>query len=238
MTDQGDGQGWPDIEQRVGNFLAAEPTAKQVAARRVGTAMRQLIERLVATEAPAESIEAAADQIEQVAATLAGYPRGRIFEGFAESSTSGDPAAFFDNSPILGLANPLAPPVLPKVEDGIVIGDVTWGSAYEGPPGCVHGGYVAAAFDEVLGLAQSLGGMPGMTGTLTIRYRRPTPLHVAMRFEGYLDRVDGRKIFCTGKLFDPHGELTAEADAVFIRVDFGKLRDLADERDRRVAEGS
>ena len=40
-----------------------------------------------------------------------------------------------------------------------------------------HGGYVAAAFDEVLGLAQDLGGQSGMTGTLTIKYRRPTPLH-------------------------------------------------------------
>ena len=236
VTDEPDGDGWADIEQRVGTFLAAAPTAKQAAARRVGTVMRQLIERLVATEAPAESMEAAADQLEQVAAALAGYPRGRIFEGFAESSTSGNPGAFFDNSPVLGLANPLAPPVYPKVENGIVIGEVTWGSAYEGPPGCVHGGYVAAAFDEILGLAQSLGGVPGMTGTLTIRYRRPTPLHTLMRFEGQLDRVEGRKIFCTGQLFAPDGQLTAESDGVFIRVDFGKLKELADERNRRAAE--
>ena len=39
---------------------------------------------------------------------------------------------------------------------------MTFGSAYEGPPGCVHGGFVAAAFDEVLGFVQSLGGQPGL----------------------------------------------------------------------------
>ena len=38
------------------------------------------------------------------------------------------------------------------------------GPAYEGPPGCVHGGFIAAAFDEVLGSTQSLSGSPGMTG--------------------------------------------------------------------------
>jgi hypothetical protein len=55
---------------------------------------------------------------------------------------------------------------------------VTFGSAYEGPPGCVHGGYVAAAFDEMLGFVQSLGGNPGMTARLTFPIgvrRRSTP---------------------------------------------------------------
>ena len=31
-----------------------------------------------------------------------------------------------------------------------------FGAAYEGPPGSVHGGIIAAAFDEVLGMTQSL----------------------------------------------------------------------------------
>jgi len=226
------------FHERVRTFLSAEPSPKRSAARRAGAAVRDLIERLVATTAPAESVEAAADQIEAVAATLAGYPQGRIFEGFAESSTSGDPAAFFDNSPILGAANPLAPPVRVRVENGIVVGEVTWGSAYEGPPGCVHGGYLAAAFDEVLGMTQSLAGAPGMTGTLTVRYRRPTPLHVPMRFEGSLDRVERRKIFVTGRLLDAGGEVTAEAEAIFVRVDFAKLAALADERARRAPPGA
>ena len=66
----------------------------------------------------------------------------------------------------------------------------------------MHGGVVAAMFDEVLGMTQSLSGQPGMTGTLRIRYRRPTPLHRELRFEGTLDRVDGRKIFTTARCLD------------------------------------
>ncbi len=81
-----------------------------------------------------------------------------------------------------------------------VEGRGTFGVAYEGPPGHVHGGFLAAAFDEVLGMAQSLTGNPGMTGTLTIRYRRPTPLLTELVFEAYVDRVEGRKIFTHGTL--------------------------------------
>ena len=57
---------------------------------------------------------------------------------------------------------------------------------------------MAAAFDEVLGLAQDLGGQPGMTGTLTIKYRQPTPLHARPRFVGTFDGREGRKNFTVG----------------------------------------
>ena len=65
---------------------------------------------------------------------------------------------------MIGRANPLAPPIALELDDDRIVGRVTFGAAYEGPPGCVHGGYVAAAFDEVLGATQSLSGAPGMTG--------------------------------------------------------------------------
>ncbi len=98
------------------------------------------------------------------------------------------------------------------------IGSAVFGSAYEGPPGAVHGGYVAAAFDEVLGYVQSMSGSPGMTGTLTVKYRKPTPIHTELFFEAELLRVEGRKIFTHGELFA--GDLlTAEADGLFISVD-------------------
>lgn len=203
----------------------AEVTPQRMEMRRLADAMRLVIDRLVASKAPAEELAKAAAALEEVAAALAGYPRGHSFEGFAESANSGDPHAFFDHSPIMGRANPLAPPLGLRVEDGKVLGTATFGAAYEGPPGAVHGGYVAAAFDEVLGMAQSLGGKPGMTGTLTVRYRRPTPLHAELQFEGELLRTEGRKIFTAGRLF-AQGELRAEAEGIFISVDFSKIAEL------------
>ena len=197
--------------------------------RRLAASAREVIERLVATEAPLDALTKAADLIEAASAELAGWPQGRTYEGFAESANAGDPRAFFDHSPIIGAANPLAPPLRLEARDGAIHGHARFGSAYEGPPGSVHGGYVAAAFDEVLGMAQSLGGNPGMTGTLTIRYRRPTPLHTDLRFEATLDRTEGRKLFTSGRLFSPDG-LCAEAEGLFITVDFARIAELMSQR--------
>jgi acyl-coenzyme A thioesterase PaaI-like protein len=203
----------------------ADVEPRRAEMRRLAASARDVIERLVATEAPLEALTRAADLLAAASAEMEGYPRGRTYEGFAESANAGTPTAFFDHSPIIGQANPLAPPLRVEIRDSAVHGHARFGSAYEGPPGAVHGGFVAAAFDEVLGMAQSLGGAPGMTGTLTIRYRRPTPLHTDLRFEGTLDRQEGRKLFTSGRLFAPDG-LCAEAEGLFISVDFSRIAEM------------
>lgn len=198
--------------------------------RRLADRTRELIERLMATQAPTESVARAAELVEQALKELRAFPEGRSYEGFAESANAGgDPRAFFDHSPIIGLANPLAAPVRVAVSDGMVHGQANFGAAYEGPPGHVHGGFIAASFDEVLGMAQSLGGAPGMTGTLTIKYRNPTPLHTDLRYEATLDRVQGRKLFTSGRLYNGD-TLCAEAEGLFISVDFAKFAAMMAQR--------
>jgi acyl-coenzyme A thioesterase PaaI-like protein len=205
--------------------------------RRLAAAMRIVISRLVESDAPEAELAAAADSLERYAERLATHPRPNRYEGWAETSPAGDTGSFFDHSPLIGLSNPLSPPIELRAEpDGVsVFGRAVFGSAYEGPPGCVHGGYVAAAFDEVLGFANALSGSPGMTGTLTIRYRRPTPLHTELRFEARYDRSEGRKIFTSGKLFA--GDLLcAEAEGLFIAVPTERFRALFEARQRREQE--
>lgn len=205
--------------------------------RRAAAAIRRIIEKLVGTAAPDAAISDAADAVTAVADRLDSYPAAPAWNApwdgdFAESANAGDPHAFFDHSPLIGKANPLAPPIVLEVRDGKVHGRATYGAAYEGPPGCVHGGHIAAAFDEVLGMTQSLGGQPGMTGTLTVRYRKPTPLYVELRFESEIDRVEGRKTFTVGRLV-AGDTLTAEAEAVFISVDFSRFAALQQEAQKR-----
>jgi acyl-coenzyme A thioesterase PaaI-like protein len=203
--------------------------------RRLAAAMRVVIERLTTSDAPEAELRAAADALERYAERLATHPRLTRYVGFAESANAGDVGAFFDQSPIIGLANPVAPPVTMWPEDArTVVGRARFGSAYEGPPGCVHGGWVAAAMDELLGFAQSLGGQPGMTGTLTVRYRSPTPLHTDLRLVARVDRVEGRKTFASGEIHA--GErLCAEAEGVFVSVGRERFERLALERERRRA---
>jgi acyl-coenzyme A thioesterase PaaI-like protein len=202
--------------------------------RRLAAAMREVIGRLVESDAPEEELARAADALERYARQLKTHPKGRRYEGLAESSLSAGAPSFFDMSPLIGLANPLAPPVSMEAdrEKGQVRATVTFGAAYEGPPGCVHGGWVAAAFDEVLGFANSLSGNPGMTGTLTVRYRNPTPLHTPLRFEATLDRVEGRKKFTSSQLYA--GDLlTAEAEGIFVSVDPSRFQSLLAARAKR-----
>jgi acyl-coenzyme A thioesterase PaaI-like protein len=190
--------------------------------RRLAKAMRDVIERLTRSDAPEDELRAAADGLERYAERLLKHPRRALPLGYGETSNAGDVAAFFDYSPLIGLSNPLAPPIRLRVENDVVYGDVRFGSAYEGPPGHVHGGFVAAAFDEVLGFVQSTTGQPGMTGTLTIRYRKPTPLDTDLRFEATVQRVEGRKIFAEGRMY-AGDVLTAEAEGIFISVNLDKM---------------
>jgi acyl-coenzyme A thioesterase PaaI-like protein len=215
------------------------PTGRQVQLRRVGDALRHFIRNIVATEAPEQALSALADDLEGVAGRWADHPRRSTYY-HGEAGPGGDVHAFYDDSPVIGLANPLAPPVTLKIvrptdpaEQPYVEGACRLGPQYEGPPGHCHGGYVAAIFDEVLGMAQSLGGRPGMTGTLTIRYRSPTPLHEDLRLRGWVDRVEGRKIFTLGTLHIGD-KLCAEGEAVFITIDLDRMSRFEAERAERL----
>jgi acyl-coenzyme A thioesterase PaaI-like protein len=207
--------------------------------RNLAAAVRDLIDQMVATAAPMDVFAGVAEDLREVARRFEPYPREYLYHGVRESALADSEAVGsdyegpFDLSPLMGRANPLAPPLKLHVEHDRVTGTATFGSAYEGPPGCVHGGFVAAAFDELLGLVQMLGGQPGMTGRLAVDYRSPTPLHTELRLEGRIERVDGRKTICTGEIH-AGDRLCAQAEALFVSVDFDKIAALAEQGDRRL----
>jgi hypothetical protein len=140
-------------------------------------------------------------------------PSLRALGGPAVAGTAD--AALLERSPVSGRSNPLAPPLHLEMHEGLTTGWAVYGDAYEGPPGCLHGGFVAAAFDDLMGFAQMASGKVGFTGTLTVKMLRPTPLNERIDYEAGLERVEGRKIWCWATA--RHGdELLAEAEIVFI----------------------
>ena len=205
--------------------------------RRLAAAMRTVIERLTTSDAPEAELSEAARRLEEYGEHLAGHPRRDRYEGFGETAVAAPEqqagGGHFDYSPWIGLSNPLAPPITMESRDERVFATVTFGSAYEGAPGCVHGGCVAAAFDEILGYAQTFSGQPGMTGTLTTIYRSPTPIHTPLRFEAWTENVEGRKVTCQGTLH-AGDRLCAEASAIFITLRPGSYEKLVRERASRV----
>ncbi|MHB8594949.1 MAG: PaaI family thioesterase, partial [Acidimicrobiales bacterium] len=135
----------------------------------------------------------------------------------AQPDPTGHAQDFFPTSPVIGFANPVAPPVVVEAVDGALHGSAYFDYQYEGPPTCVHGGVIALVFDELLGAANVVAGSPGMTGTLTIRYRKPTPLRTELRLAARRVSREGRKITTWGGMYQDD-VLLAEAEGIFIEL--------------------
>jgi acyl-coenzyme A thioesterase PaaI-like protein len=121
------------------------------------------------------------------------------------------------HDPVTGPENAMAPPLrLYGLADGSVSGRVTLGMPYQGPPGCVHGGISALLLDHALGVANHWGpGPSGMTGTLTLRYHRTTPLFEELVVAARQVSTEGRKIHTSGTI-TAGGDVCVSADAVFV----------------------
>lgn len=150
---------------------------------------------------------------------LEAYPSLRRKGGL--STAGGEDGVLMERSGISGRSNPLAPPLyIDMTDDEITRGHAIWTDAYEGPTHSLHGGFVAAAFDDLLGCAQMASGYAGFTGTLTVRMILPTPLNRRIDYEAGVRSVEGRKILCWGTAKDGDS-LLAEAECLFIRPKSG-----------------
>lgn len=198
---------------------------------RLAEATRQVLQHSATSLADDALVSQAAALIAEAAQLLGGGPHGRSYHGTAEGALGGAPHGFISYSPVTGPLNALASTVALETSDREITATVTYGSAYEGPPGCLHGGLIAAIFDEVLGFAQALSGAPGMTGRLEVTYRSPTPLHQPLRVTGRFDEIQGRKIMTSGEIY-AGDRLCAEAVGTFISVKAEKFAQLNLDRQR------
>src|SRR5690606_11671334 len=132
--------------------------------------VRRLVEEaalLDAADADEEQVAAAAAAVESAADLVAAQPSLRRHGSLTVSP--GFAGNLDERSPVSGAANAVASPLRYWRDGEVLRAEAVWGAVYEGPPGSLHGGMVAAAFDELLGVAQSVSGLAGYTGTLTIK---------------------------------------------------------------------
>jgi hypothetical protein len=219
----GPGEGFPGVDG------PAASTSGDDVSNRLAAALRRIAGVAVALPLSEEQLAAAATEATALADRLeAAAPaekRTRL-----QPIMDGHPQDHFPTSPMIGFANPVAPPVDVWAVTGEggqreIRGKVTFGYQYEGPPTCVHGGVIAELFDELLGLANIIVGQAGMTGTLTVRYNRPTPLLASLELVSRFTGRERRKIFTWGGIYY-EGELTAEANGIFIEVQPGQMLDI------------
>jgi hypothetical protein len=199
--------------------------------------LRAIASELAQRAVSVDEGRAALELARSLRAGLRGPPRPRWYDepSGVPHGSSGARESFGDLSPIRGRLNPIAPPLSMGQSDGPdgprIVAHGTLSRAYEGPPHGVHGGIVAAMFDEVLGAVMGLAPPPGVTATLEVRYRAVTPLEEPLRFESWVESDRGRRLTARATCH-ADGKLTAEAHGVFVRVDFGEIQQRMAERRR------
>jgi len=194
----------------------------------VNTDVAQLIRHLRCSHAPEEVLSLATLHINEAIEAL--KPWLKEGEGWSTISIAGDNSglpwreddltAVMPYSPVSGKRNPVAPPMRLWRDNGEVRGEVVFSPTYAGPPNSVHGGIIAAVFDEILAMANVISGNAGFTGTLSIRYHRTTPLNKPVELWAANLRQEGRKQISRGEM-RVDGELIASAEGLFICAPMG-----------------
>jgi acyl-coenzyme A thioesterase PaaI-like protein len=175
--------------------VAEELTGEALARRRaavggLGDALRELVDAAVLTEVAEEELAAVAGAVREQAARL--RAQARELTGIAAVDDPEVGERWYN--PVYGPGNPFAAPLDVVVSDGgRVSARVTLGKPFEGPPGLVHGGFIATMLDHVLARAARSAGHGGLTATLAVRFRRPVPLGAPLVLEAALEETEGRR---------------------------------------------
>ena len=92
----------------------------------------------------------------------------------------------------------------------------------------MHGGFLAVFFDSVIQHHNCDVGVAGKTTSLTVTYRRPTPLLTELQFE--VDRsLEERRIASTARLM-ADGVVLCEAQMSAVAGDLSRLPEVSPRR--------
>lgn len=220
------------MDGRAQDDISPEELERQLALYEPFTqAVRELVDATIRTTVDDHEIRAAQAEIEATTARL----RAQQIDGPLGAHVGHGKRRQPWGNTVVGVRNPVAPPVHVEATGGEREGEVRTefhlGAAYEGPPGLVHGGVSSLILDQMLGQAAGAGGKPGMTATLQLTYRRPTPLG-PLRAEAWIERSEEHKTWARGHIVGPEG-VTVEAEGLFILPRWARealARRKADER--------
>ncbi len=122
---------------------------------------------------------------------------------------------------VCGIANPFGLRLrFYKNAPGEVTAEYTVPEEYQGYPGIVHGGIVAAMLDELSGRALMDGDPPRFmfTARLNVHYRKNVPTGVPLRLVGRAGKTRGHSADATGEIYGPDGTLLAQAECLMVDV--------------------
>ena len=123
-------------------------------------------------------------------------------------------------SDLPGRGHPLLPPyTILEESESTLRARVRFTRFYLGGNGAAHGGSQSLVFDDLLGrCVNSFQEGVARTAYLKVDFRRITPIDVDLDVEVSVDRVDGRKRWCSGRMTDPDGNVVADCEALFLAL--------------------
>lgn len=131
---------------------------------------------------------------------------------------------------ICGLENPVGLKLkIYEVEPGVIETTYTAPEHFQGYPGILHGGIVAALLDEISGRSQM--GDPSQerfmfTAKLEVKYRKSVPIGIPLRIVGKAGKTKGRMAEGWAGIYDEAGTLLAEGNTLLIDVPAEMLNDV------------
>ena len=159
------------------------PLAQTVAA---AAAMRRLSSTLLALEQPHPAVDAMLVKFAEWESELAAAaPRDNAPRIGEASNERRDPRrVYLNHATDIGAYNPCFPEYsFDHIDADKAGGRVLFPLVYEGPPGLVHGGFLAVFFDCVMQHQSCVTGLSGKTRSLNVTFRRPTPILTELRFD-------------------------------------------------------
>jgi len=200
------------------DFASHDPDfspAQEAQCHRIVDGLRQINSKIVRLGGPLEELTAAAERVEALLASLDAVSRVRALPSYRFEFDLDDPNAVIPFNPATGIFNPIAPTLRMTVEGAKLIVRCAFPNAYESAPDTVHGGMVAAVYDQVLAYAVMLAGKTGPTVWIKVTYLKPTPINEPLVFEGAVESVDGRKFSVKACCY--HGDIkVSEAEALML----------------------
>jgi acyl-coenzyme A thioesterase PaaI-like protein len=175
-------------------------------------AVRALQDHARSADAPDDVIARAADVLDDLNRLLAPY----------DADEWHSPSGRRMDLPNRG--NIMQVPVnLVVTEDARISGTARFRRYHLGRNGAVHGGALALLFDSLLGFAAfKLSRSPYQrTAYLHVNYRQIAPVDKEFQVDAAIDRIEGRKIFVSGRLLDG-ATVLCEAEALFVRLKPGQ----------------
>jgi acyl-coenzyme A thioesterase PaaI-like protein len=196
-------------------------------ARRVASLIRSVTGLVLSLEAPHAVLDRLIGALSSAEAELAALvppdPAPRV-----GATAAADGRAYVDHSRDIGDFNPFFPTYRMDVDGDRATGTVRFPIAYEGPPGIVHGGFLAVFFDSVIQHHNCDVGVAGKTTSLTVNYRRPTPLLSDLDF--VVERaVTDRRIVSTARL-TAGGTVLCDAQMSAVAGDRARLPEVSPRR--------